>query len=668
MRFVLIFLGALIGVGAVAAGWTHNGFGAAPARAMNNPGPCTLPPSSSEIVDPPNIYALNGVLNLRLTLTQQYFPGPTLALCWTYATLVNGKMTQLSVPPTLNVKQGERMSITLVNTLPPPNGNLQTPPPLKVDREPDAMGMAGGTGGGSGGANPWQLMCKQPQLAPTPTPDPVTGRIYGYHRSPWNEANLHFHGLNTSPNQPSDDVVNVLLCPVMQGSALNTYHYVVDIPRNEPPGLYWYHPHAHGESQYQVFMGLTGAIVVHTIRPSIPDELPGHLIVVRDTPALQGISKYHRLRSANPLQRQTKTLPARAGNTTAVRALTLGPMTMRPAAAAARITRRRGLDPFQIPDRCPGPKIPYNSTNLTVNRIPLPVGPNQITGLPLAHIGLGETQYYRLANTDAQTTLDLILTVDGKREPFMVTARDGVPLILKNGKPTYQPVAMNDLFIPPAGRVEFYMTGKVPGANMVVRTLAIATGCVGDTDMARNLFDVKVGTKQVVQNVVVPPQTDPVPERFSGLAARAPMRRRTFIFTEYIRNDESEPDFYLTETSNPNAIEHPYRMTGPPDTIVKDGTVEEWTFYNFTNEMHAFHIHQIHFMPVSGVTKGQGLGQMVDTVPIPVGGWSGGQFIPTKVVVLMDFREKNIVGTFVYHCHFLEHEDNGMMARIQVVP
>jgi hypothetical protein len=34
----------------------------------------------------------------------------------------------------------------------------------------------------------------------------------------------------------------------------------------------------------------------------------------------------------------------------------------------------------------------------------------------------------------------------------------------------------------------------------------------------------------------------------------------------------------------------------------------------------------------------------------------------------MDFRDPNIVGTFVYHCHVLEHEDGGMMGRIRVEP
>jgi Multicopper oxidase len=39
-----------------------------------------------------------------------------------------------------------------------------------------------------------------------------------------------------------------------------------------------------------------------------------------------------------------------------------------------------------------------------------------------------------------------------------------------------------------------------------------------------------------------------------------------------------------------------------------------------------------------------------------------------RIRVRMDFRDPNIVGTFVYHCHLLEHEDKGMMGSIQVVP
>jgi FtsP/CotA-like multicopper oxidase with cupredoxin domain len=34
----------------------------------------------------------------------------------------------------------------------------------------------------------------------------------------------------------------------------------------------------------------------------------------------------------------------------------------------------------------------------------------------------------------------------------------------------------------------------------------------------------------------------------------------------------------------------------------------------------------------------------------------------------MDFRDPEIAGTFVFHCHVLDHEDAGMMAKIRVNP
>jgi len=36
--------------------------------------------------------------------------------------------------------------------------------------------------------------------------------------------------------------------------------------------------------------------------------------------------------------------------------------------------------------------------------------------------------------------------------------------------------------------------------------------------------------------------------------------------------------------------------------------------------------------------------------------------------VRVDFRDPDTVGTFVYHCHLLEHEDAGMMGTIRVDP
>jgi hypothetical protein len=108
-------------------------------------------------------------------------------------------------------------------------------------------------------------------------------------------------------------------------------------------------------------------------------------------------------------------------------------------------------------------------------------------------------------------------------------------------------------------------------------------------------------------------------------------------------------------------------MDAPPALTVQDGTVEEWTIQNRSEMDHAFHIHQIHFqtLAVNGQTVNDPT--MRDTINVPH--WSGNSSDPyPSVTLLMDFRDPNIVGTFVYHCHILGHEDLGMMGAIQILP
>ena len=59
-------------------------------------------------------------------------------------------------------------------------------------------------------------------------------------------TNIHFHGTNVAPVCGQDEVVHTLIQPGQ------SFDYKVQIPQNEPPGLYWYHPHPHGFSEGQV--------------------------------------------------------------------------------------------------------------------------------------------------------------------------------------------------------------------------------------------------------------------------------------------------------------------------------------------------------------------------------------------------------------------------------
>ena len=77
-------------------------------------------------------------------------------------------------------------------------------------------------------------------------------------------TNIHFHGLSVSPQGQSDNSMKM----VMPGE---TWDYVIEIPRDHNPGLYWYHTHAHGFAERQLMAGLSGMLVIEGFQ----DEEPG---------------------------------------------------------------------------------------------------------------------------------------------------------------------------------------------------------------------------------------------------------------------------------------------------------------------------------------------------------------------------------------------------------
>jgi FtsP/CotA-like multicopper oxidase with cupredoxin domain len=121
---------------------------------------------------------------------------------------------------------------------------------------------------------------------------------------------------------------------------------------------------------------------------------------------------------------------------------------------------------------------------------------------------------------------------------------------------------------------------------------------------------------------------------------------------------------------------------------------ETWELVNLATENHNFHIHQTKFRLVNAsassssplaptLNSSTGAGILEDNVPMAVATtsdstvagsqngyctiaqWHSGDCTSAAVVVDIPFAE---VGEFVFHCHILEHEDGGMMAKIQVVP
>jgi FtsP/CotA-like multicopper oxidase with cupredoxin domain len=93
-------------------------------------------------------------------------------------------------------------------------------------------------------------------------------------------VNIHFHGTNTSPTCGSDEVIHTLV------DTGQTFQYTLQIPADEPPGLYWYHTHVHGIASATVQGGATGLIEVEgiaNIEPTV-SGLPERFLSVRDQP------------------------------------------------------------------------------------------------------------------------------------------------------------------------------------------------------------------------------------------------------------------------------------------------------------------------------------------------------------------------------------------------
>lgn len=100
----------------------------------------------------------------------------------------------------------------------------------------------------------------------------------------------------------------------------------------------------------------------------------------------------------------------------------------------------------------------------------------------------------------------------------------------------------------------------------------------------------------------------------------------------------------------------PFSATDAPFSA-KLNTAEEWLLVNQTNDPHPFHIHINPFQ----VLEADGL-----PIPYPKNRWLDTIAIPPHGKVRLRTRYLDYDGTFVFHCHTLVHEDQGMMRIITV--
>jgi FtsP/CotA-like multicopper oxidase with cupredoxin domain len=394
-------------------------------------------------------------------------------------------------------------------------------------------------------------------------------------------TNVHFHGLNVPPICHQDDVINTII-----ESGDPAFQYSLQIPTNEPPGMYWYHPHIHGITTQQVTGGASGAIIVEG---PTPPGLNQRILILRE---------------------QDKTGPA---------------------------------------------NDPDSNAQLTLNFQPAVYPEGGLA--PAITVQPGAQEYWRFLNATARQFTSLQLMYGLTPQTFEVISIDGVQL--------QTPIYSQTLNIPPAGRMEFIIPGLPAGQTGTFQTEGYATGTVGDVNGPQVLAKMTTSTDVQPQRTtqvahVIKPPTQPV--RFSGLSQLQPTITRQLYFAEQNVGTNGSTQFYITVAGQ---TPHLFHMDDPPAIVTQVGNVEDWTITNRSGEVHAFHIHQIHFLveAIDGVPVTNP--DMQDTVIVAP--WTGvGPY--HSVTLRMDFRDPNIAGTFVFHCHILDHEDGGMMAKIQVNP
>ncbi len=506
---------------------------------------CHRPAAGSVVQPPADLYSSGGVLDVAFSYASALDAQNRTLLCFVTP---DGQEN-----PTLHVQAGDTIHVALTNTL-----------------SKSAAGLA---------------------MAPMPQTTDRCGAATMLPQS----VNLHFHGMNVSPHCHADEVIRTLVNPG------ESFSYTIKVPADEPPGLYWYHPHVHGLSHLQLEAGASGAIEVEGIASVVPSlaNLPQRTLILRD---------------------QT-------------------------------------VDPKAVP----GKREP--TLDLTLNDVPVAYPVEQPATIEM---GGARAEFWRFLNASADGIAVLQVKYDGVVQTLGLAAVDGVALGSQDGTRHGHVQNVTSILVPPGGRAEFTLVGPGPGTrHATLTTLKPDNGPAGDADPERVLAVIRTPYRGPALPVLSAAPDLPGKPRFEGLDQARPTATRHLYFSEILTdpNDQGEGLFYITVAGQIPALFDP---NAPPSIVTKQGAVEDWVIQNQTNEVHEFHIHQIHFQlrAVNGKPVPQADRLIQDTIQVPY--WSGHGPYPS-VTLRLDFRG-DVVGDFVYHCHILDHEDSGMMQIVRVLP
>ena len=475
----------------------------------------------------------------------------------------------------------------------------------------------------------------------------------GNHNVPhaFGSTNLHLHGLDIRPHLFEPLGTSNPAAPMIAIRPGDQKDYVFEIPKNHPPGLYWYHPHHHGSTVIQAVSGMAGPIIVYGAIDAVPE-----IKAARDIPlVVQDIGLF----SSNNdptlwtyAPKQNTIWQTFTGDVTIYDPSTGQSNPTKPPQPGGFTTgdyRRRYFllngQPFFKEEHNQTSSQWCPNTSFAPPQCPVP------TQLPVQRFTMapGEVVRFRLLNGNSDNLMPIVveghdmhlIAMDGRNFPEVRT----IPA---------QPITsggLGQVLIAPANRVEFLIKAvTAPGIYKIVQ-------------LAQNQQFLASTGKTIAEIEVVGPPKDmdlptklPLDTRDYPLIAPSEVKKiRTFQFAGIFPgkvNPVVGIDFLINNAQ--------YDETAVP-TVVRLNDAEEWHIIigdstQGGTEGHPFHIHVNAFEVISIGGVRQPPGTIRDTV-----------WVPVNTTVVIRTRFKQWTGKSVFHCHILPHEDTGMMQNFLIL-
>ena len=537
--------------------------------------------------------------------------------------------------------------------------------------------------------------------------------------------NLHVHGIHVSPKGNAD---NVLLHIPAGRSNTYTYH----IPKSMPQGAYWYHSHLHMLTTSHVYYGLAGLLAIGRTDGNIPlvteKQIPVRNMLLQYNYVFDREGGLAQLNNPNwaqyvstlkgpegdalakgtyrPLLVPTNFLDSKKGTQydtiwyTGIADWNVGPGSI-PDSRGQFHFIPSNLQRFTAKPGGPGHDVPADPSlpdykrdvQFTIN------GQFQ----PVIKSKAGQTEIWVLSNISdmAYFNVQLTETATGKHPKIAIVAQDGIPYD-EVRHPQWDDGTR--LVIPPATRYAIAVTMpekgdlilEMPSRGGDTRTLS-APGILYTNDGTDNP-PATLGYLSVLPSAlsyhdgffVFPTQilaratTDGgqgVATEFAEgqkLGAESPFQDISKVTPDFKRELTIAGAFFndLASKNDPKAFVYAFDGTAFPNVPLLQprlGSIEEWTFVNHNNDEHPMHIHVNDFQvthtfdPSTGLETGPEQWYVDNAnVPVPTLGLGEGVIQAGTLSLRMSFDD--FTGLFVMHCHRLNHEDNGLMTLVNVIP